>query len=161
MDGCCGVVCVYAPHEDVARITFFALFALQHRGQESAGIATADGKKLQVYTDMGLVSQVFDEDALSQLTGDIAIGHSRYSTRGSSQICNAQPIVVGKGSKAIAIAHNGNIVNADHLHEELSAQGYTFRTSTDSEVILNLIVSSHEKDVVNKIRYAMHPLQGA
>ncbi len=145
----CGIVGIYAPHEDVARLTFFALFALQHRGQESAGIATTDGKKLQVYADMGLVSQVFDEDALGQLTGDIAIGHSRYSTRGSSQICNAQPILVGKGSKAIAIAHNGNIVNAEHLHEELADQGYTFHTSTDSEVILNLIVSSPEKDVVN------------
>ncbi|MFC1977494.1 amidophosphoribosyltransferase [Chloroflexota bacterium] len=157
----CGIVGVYAPHEDVARLTFFALFALQHRGQESAGIATADGEKLQVYADMGLVSQVFDEDALGQLTGDIAIGHSRYSTRGSSQLSNAQPILVGKGSKAIAIAHNGNIVNAEHLHEELTAQGYPFNTSTDSEVILNLIISSPEKDLVDKIRYAMHRLQGA
>lgn len=157
----CAVVGVYAPNEDVARLTFFALFALQHRGQESSGIATTDGKKLQVYTDMGLVSQVFDEDSLSQLTGDIAIGHNRYSTRGSSQISNAQPIVVGKGSNAIAIAHNGNIVNADHLYEELSEQGYTFHSSTDTEVIANLIISSHETDWLGKIRYAMHRLQGA
>ncbi|MBI3930382.1 MAG: amidophosphoribosyltransferase [Chloroflexi bacterium] len=157
----CGVVGIYAPHEDVARLTFFALFALQHRGQESAGIATTDGKKLQIYADMGLVSQVFDEAALSQLTGDMAIGHSRYSTKGSSQISNAQPILAGKGSKAIAIAHNGNIVNAEHLHEELSEQGYTFHSSTDTEVILNLIISSPEKDLVDKIRYAMHRLQGS
>ena len=161
MHECCGVFGVYAPNEDVARLTFFALFALQHRGQESAGIATTDGKKTQVYAEMGLVSQVFDEDSLSQLTGHIAIGHSRYSTRGSSRATNVQPIVVGKGLNSITIAHNGNILNAEHLHEELSEQGYTFRTSTDTEVIANLIISSPEKDWVDKIRYAMHRLQGA
>jgi len=157
----CGVFGVYAPGEDVARLTFFALFALQHRGQESAGIATTNGKKLQVYANMGLVSQVFDEDSLSQLSGDIAIGHNRYSTRGSSRLTNAQPIVVGKGSNSIAIAHNGNIVNAEHLCEELSDQGYTFHTTTDTEVIANLILSSPEKNWVDRIRYAMHRLQGA
>ncbi len=161
MHECCAVVGVYAPNEDVARLTFFALFTLQHRGQESSGIATTDGKRLQVYAKMGLVSQVFDEDSLSHLTGDIAIGHNRYSTRGSSRIINVQPIVVGKGSNAIAIAHNGNIVNAEHLYEELSDHGYTFRSSTDTEVIANLIISSHEKDWVDKIRYAMRRLQGA
>ena len=161
MHECCGIVGIYAPGEDVARLTFFAQFALQHRGQESAGIATTDGKRLQVYADMGLVSQVFDEDSLSQLTGDIAIGHNRYSTRGSSRLSNAQPIVVGNDSSAIAIAHNGNIVNAQHLYEELSDHGYTFRSSTDTEVIANLIVSSPEKDLLGKIRYAMHRLQGA
>ena len=157
----CGVFGVYAPNEDVARLTFFALFALQHRGQESAGIATTDGKKLRVYAQMGLVSQVFSEDSLSKLTGDIAIGHNRYSTRGSSRAINVQPIVVGEGSNSIAIAHNGNIVNAEHLYGELSEQGYTFRTSTDTEVIANLILSSPEKNWVDKIRYAMHRLQGA
>jgi len=157
----CGVFGVYAPNEDVARLTFFALFALQHRGQESAGIATTDGKRLQVYAKMGLVSQVFSEDSLSQLTGDIAIGHNRYSTRGSSRVTNVQPIVVGKGSNTIAIAHNGNIVNAKPLYEELSDLGYTFHTSTDTEVIANLVLSSPEKDWVGKIRYAMHRLQGA
>ena len=157
----CGIVGVYAPNEDVARLTFFALFALQHRGQESAGIATADGKKIQIHADMGLISQVFDEDSLSQLTGNIAIGHNRYSTRGSSRASNVQPIIVGKGANAIAVAHNGNIVNAEHLFEELSDQGYTFRSSTDTEVIANLILSSTEKDWVDRIRYAMHRLQGA
>lgn len=161
MHECCGVTGVYAPNEDVARLTFFALFALQHRGQESAGIATTDGKKLQVHANMGLVSQVFDEEALSQLSGHIAIGHTRYSTKGSSRICNAQPIVVGEGSNVMAIAHNGNIVNAEHLYEELSSQGYTFSSSTDTEVIANLIISSPQKDWVGKIRYAMRRLQGA
>ena len=157
----CGVFGVYAPTEDVARLTFFALFALQHRGQESAGIATTDGKRLQVYAQMGLVSQVFDEHSLTHLTGDIAIGHNRYSTRGSSRVTNVQPIIVGEGKNALAIAHNGNIVNAEHLHQELSDQGYTFQTSTDTEVIANLILSSPEKRWEDKIRYAMHRLQGA
>ncbi len=157
----CGVFGVYAPGEDVARLTFFALFALQHRGQESAGIATTDGKRLQVYANMGLVSQVFSEDSLTQLTGDIAIGHNRYSTRGSSRITNVQPIVACKGSDEIAVAHNGNIINAEHLYKELADQGYTFRTSTDTEVIANLILSAGERDWVDRIRYAMHRLQGA
>jgi len=158
---CCGVFGVYAPGEDVARLTFFALFALQHRGQESAGIATASGKRLQVHADMGLVSQVFTEESLSQLGGHIAIGHNRYSTRGSSRVINAQPLLIGNGSNTIAIAHNGNIVNAEHLYQELSDMGYTFRTSTDTEIIANLILSSSEEDWVNRIRYAMHRLQGA
>jgi amidophosphoribosyltransferase len=157
----CGIFGIYAPGEDIARLTFFALFALQHRGQESAGIATTDGKRLQVYAKMGLVSQVFDEDSLSNLTGHIAIGHNRYSTRGSSRICNVQPIVVGKGSDALAIAHNGNITNAEPLYKELADNGYTFHTSTDTEVIANLIVSSPEKEWLGKIRYAMRRLQGA
>jgi amidophosphoribosyltransferase len=156
----CGVFGVYAPNEDVARLTFFALFALQHRGQESAGIATTDGTRLRIYAKMGLVSQVFSEDSLSRLTGDIAIGHNRYSTRGSSRPNNVQPIVVGKGPNTLAIAHNGNIINAEHLYTELSDQGYNFNTSTDSEVIANLIISSPEKKWVDRIRYAMHRLQG-
>ncbi|MFC2069589.1 amidophosphoribosyltransferase [Chloroflexota bacterium] len=157
----CGVVGIYAPGEDVARITFFALFALQHRGQESAGIATTDGKKLQIYTNMGLVSQVFDEEALSQLTGNIAIGHNRYSTRGSSRISNCQPIAVGNDPNILAVGNNGNIVNAENLYKSLTDQGYTFQSSTDTEVIANLILSSPEADWVDKIRYAMHRLQGA
>ncbi len=161
MHECCGVFGVYAPNEDVARLTFFALFALQHRGQESAGIATTNGKGLQVYAKMGLVSQVFSEDSLTRLSGDIAIGHNRYSTRGSSRVINVQPIIVGSGSNTMGIAHNGNIVNAEHLYQELSEQGYTFHTSTDSEVIANLILSAPDKDWVDKIRYAMHRLQGA
>jgi len=156
----CAVVGVYACGEDVARITFFALFALQHRGQESSGIATADGEEIRNYADMGLVTQVFNEDSLSRLTGYIAVGHNRYSTSGSSQVCNVQPILVGGAPDTIAIAHNGNIVNAIHLHEELSDMGYSFNTSTDTEVIANLIISSPEKDMVDKIKYAMRRLQG-
>jgi len=157
----CGIFGVYAPGEDVARITFFALFALQHRGQESAGIATSDGKKIQVFARMGLVSQVFDEESLSQLTGNIAIGHNRYSTTGASRICNAQPIVVGSGENLMAVAHNGNIVNSAHLYKELSEKGYTFNSTTDSEVIANLIHSAPGSDYTEKIRHAMRRIQGA
>jgi amidophosphoribosyltransferase len=157
----CGIFGVYAPGEDVARITFFALFALQHRGQESAGIATSDGKKIQLFARMGLVSQVFDEEALSGLTGNIAIGHNRYSTTGSSRICNAQPIIVGNGEDVMAVAHNGNIVNSQHLFQELSDKGYTFTSSTDSEVIANMIHSAPGQDWLEKIRFAMHRIKGA
>jgi amidophosphoribosyltransferase len=157
----CGIFGVYAPGEDVARITFFGLFALQHRGQESAGIATSDGKKIQVFARMGLVSQVFDEESLSQLRGNIAIGHNRYSTTGSSRVCNAQPIVIGEGDNVMAIAHNGNIVNSAHLYKELTEKGYTFTSSTDSEVIGKLIHSSPGRDWLDKIRYAMHRVRGA
>jgi len=157
----CGVFGVYYPGEDVARLTYFALFALQHRGQESAGIAVADGKRMEVAGGMGLVSHVFTEETLTGLVGHIAIGHNRYSTRGSSRIANVQPFIAGQGDSALAIAHNGNIVNAEHLHEELVQEGQTFHTSTDTEVIANLIISSPEKEWVDRIRYAMHRLQGA
>ncbi len=157
----CGVFGIYSPNEDVARLTFFALFALQHRGQESSGIATADGRKIRVHTGMGRVSNVFSEDSLSHLGGHIAIGHNRYSTAGSSRVGNAQPIVVGDGASAIAIAHNGNIINATYLYEELAEQGYTFQSSTDTEVIANLVLSCPGKSWVDRIRYAMRRLQGA
>lgn len=157
----CGVFGIYAPGEDIARLTFFALFALQHRGQESAGIATTDGCRIQVFARMGLVSHVFNEEALSGLTGHIAIGHNRYSTTGSNRSQNVQPIIVGTDNNMLAIAHNGNITNAEPLYRELSAQGYVFNTSTDTEVIANLILSSPEKDWVGRIRYAMRRLEGA
>ena len=157
----CGVFGIYCPGEDVARLTFFALFALQHRGQESAGIATSDGKKIQFYGDMGLVSQVFDENSLGQLTGHIAIGHNRYSTTGSSRRINIQPVLLGIGVDNIALAHNGNIVNSEHLFHELCDQGYNFHTSTDTEVIGNLILSAPATDWIERIKYAMRRLQGA
>ena len=157
----CAVFGVYAPNEDVARLTFFGLFALQHRGQESSGIATADGKKISLYANMGLVSHVFSEESLCQLRGHIAIGHNRYSTAGSSKICNAQPIIVGSGPDQMAIAHNGNIVNATYLYHELCNQGYDFQTTTDTEVIANLIHASYGSNWVSKIRSAMNRLQGA
>jgi amidophosphoribosyltransferase len=157
----CGIFGVYAPDEDIARLTYFALFALQHRGQESAGIATSDGKRIQVHARMGVVTQVFDEDSLSRLTGHIAIGHNRYSTTGSSRACNAQPLLAGSGDDMLAIAHNGNITNAGPLYQEISDNGHPFQSTTDSEVIAELILASKEKDWLGKIRNATRRLQGA
>jgi len=157
----CGIFGIYAPGVDVARITFFALYALQHRGQESAGIATAEGSKIYIHTDMGLVSQVFTEDDLVRLKGNIAIGHNRYSTTGSSVLCNAQPVMVGTTEARLALGHNGNIINSRTLRMELEEKGFTFNSSTDSEVIANLILSAPEKDIEAKIKYALRRLQGA
>lgn len=157
----CGIFGVYAPKEDVARLTFYALFALQHRGQESSGIATTSGEGIWLHTGMGLVSHVFDEAALGRLPGTMAIGHNRYSTAGSSRLANAQPIVVEGPLGKIALAHNGNIVNAQSLQQELTEKGYHFNTSTDSEVIARLILDSPGSDWVEKISHAMQRLQGA
>ncbi len=157
----CALFGVYAPDEDVSRLTYFGLFAQQHRGQESSGIATADGKQIYCYAKMGLVSQVFDEDVLSRLCGYIAIGHNRYSTTGSSRACNAQPLIVEGPAGKIALAHNGNIVNAKELRQQLEEQGFVFTTTTDSEVIAYLILSAPQKSWVERIRYAMKRLIGA
>ena len=117
----CGVFGVYSPHEDVARIAFYGLYALQHRGQESAGIASANDRRLYVKTGMGLVSQVFDEDDLSSLPGKMAIGHNRYSTTGSSGAENAQPCEIEVNGNALALGHNGNLVNAEVLRSATSS----------------------------------------
>src|SRR5579872_2636802 len=135
----CGVFGIFAPGEEVARITFFGLFALQHRGQESAGIAVSDGRTLRIHKDMGLVTQVFDEDVIQSLPGISAIGHTRYSTTGSSILCNAQPLASASRAGDIAVAHNGNLVNTASLRAELEAEGCTFETSNDSEVIAQLL----------------------
>ncbi len=157
----CGVFGIYAPGEDVARLSYFALFALQHRGQESAGIATSNHHSISLHADMGLVSQVFDEHILSHLKGNIAIGHNRYSTTGSSHSANAQPIIVSSPLGDIALGHNGNLINAGYLRSELESQGYVFNSTTDSEVIAHLLASAPGNDIVEKMRYTMNRLQGA
>ncbi|MBW4614257.1 MAG: amidophosphoribosyltransferase [Desmonostoc vinosum HA7617-LM4] len=131
----CGVFGIYAPKEDVAKLTYFGLYALQHRGQESAGIATFAGDQVHLHKDMGLVSQVFNESNLSQLPGDLAIGHTRYSTTGSSRRVNAQPAVVETRLGSLALSHNGNLVNTVQLREELLKNKCNLVTSTDSEMI--------------------------
>ncbi len=161
MKECCALFGVFAPGEDVSRITYFGLYSLQHRGQESSGIATADGRRIQLYTKTGLVSQVYNEDILGQLLGNIAIGHNRYSTTGSSSPANAQPILVESPAGKLALAHNGNIVNAQYLRTELEDGHRTFTTGTDSEVIAHLVLSSTKGSWVDRIRYAMNRLEGA
>lgn len=157
----CGVFGIYAPGVDVARTTFFGLHALQHRGQESAGIATSDGERLRVHTGMGLVAQVFDEEALAPLTGFLAVGHTRYSTTGSSRLVNAQPILATGDLGQIALAHNGNVINSGYLRNELEARGCVFHGSSDSEAIAHLIATSYGETWVDKIQSAMRRLQGA
>src|SRR4051812_23935108 len=151
----CGVFGVFAPDRDVARLSYFGLFALQHRGQESAGIAVSEAGRLTALRDLGLVTQVFDEQKLHGLRGQIAIGHTRYSTTGSSQWSNAQPLVQHGGVRTVSLGHNGNLVNAHALRDELSAAGLTLRATSDTEVIAALIANdeaSLDDAVVNTMR---------
>ena len=157
----CGIFGVYAPGLDVARITFFGLHSLQHRGQESAGIATTDGEHFFIETGMGLVSHVFNEKRLGRLAGHIAIGHTRYSTTGSSQLVNAQPFLVDGSLGEMALGHNGNVVNAGFLRDELAAAGCQFSTGSDSEVIAWLIARSPGATWVERIQRACKRLSGA
>ncbi len=157
----CGVFGAYAPGEDVARLTFFGLYALQHRGQESAGIATTDGEQLHLYARMGLVSQVFHEEALTALPGYAAVGHTRYSTTGSSVEGNAQPIVAESPIGRIAVAHNGNVINADLLRADLEAQGVEFRGTSDTEVVAELLVGAPGVSWEERIAHVMRRLNGA
>lgn len=157
----CGVFGVHAPGEDVARLTFYGLYALQHRGQESAGIATTNGTDIHLRTGMGLVSQVFDEEDLGFLSGHIAIGHTRYSTTGSSRIANAQPFRIDGPNGALALGHNGNVINVDLLRSGLEEQGHEFTTSTDSEVIARLLALAPGNSWEERFADVMRRLQGA
>jgi amidophosphoribosyltransferase len=150
----CGVFGIRSDERDVARISYFGLFALQHRGQESAGIAVSDDGRLTVLRDMGLVAQVFTEQKLRGLQGEVAIGHTRYSTTGSTHWANAQPLIHHGSARTVALGHNGNLVNASELREELAAAGVGLRTTSDTEVIAALIANDHsplEQAAVNTI----------
>ncbi len=157
----CGLFGIYAPGEDAARLTYFGLFALQHRGQESAGIAVSDGSTVRMYKDLGLVTRVFSEPILQSLRGHIAVGHTRYSTTGSSTLRNVQPLACPTLDGNIAIAHNGNLVNAHHLRAALEKEGEVFETTNDSEVILRLIARAYRGDMVAAIRAMMRQVRGA
>ena len=157
----CGIVGAYLPGEDAARTTYFGLHALQHRGQESAGIATGDGTKIECRTAMGLITQAFDEEDLTLLPGHLGIGHTRYSTTGRSSIENSQPIFSRGSGVEIALAHNGNIVNARQLRSELESWGAEFTSTSDSEVIAHLLTHAPPATLEERIVYAMGRLQGA
>ena len=146
---------------DVARLTYFGLFALQHRGQESAGMMVSDGEHLKWYKEMGLVNQIFDERVLSQLQGYIAIGHTRYSTTGSSILRNAQPLHCAWGDGSVAVAHNGNLINTEELRAEMESQGVVFETTNDSEVIARMIATQQDKSLEDAIAHTMGRLRGA
>jgi amidophosphoribosyltransferase len=156
----CGVFGVYAPGRDVARLAYFGLYALQHRGQESAGIATCEGGHITTLRDTGLVSQVFDEEKLRALEGDMAIGHVRYSTTGGGSWENTQPVWRDDG-REVALAHNGNLTNAVELHDELRERGLRFRGSSDSEVIAALLSVEEARPIENAVQAVMPRLEGA
>jgi amidophosphoribosyltransferase len=156
----CGVFGVYAPDSDVARLAYFALYALQHRGQESAGIATTESGHIMTVRDLGLVSQVFDEEKLRALQGEMAIGHVRYSTTGSSAWENAQP-VWRSDRRQVALAHNGNLINAVELHAQLSDQGVQFRGTSDSEIIAALLSTHPAERIEDALAEVVPQLEGA
>lgn len=156
----CGVFGIVAAGEDVARLTFFGLYALQHRGQESAGIATCDGHKVYVHKGMGLVAQVFNEDTLRRLRGFMAIGHTRYSTTGNPALRNAQPYVIETALGPLAVAHNGNLTNAPQLRRALLQRGVGLSSSSDTEVITQMLAGGHG-DWIARLRAFMAQAEGA
>jgi amidophosphoribosyltransferase len=156
----CGVVAIHG-HPAAARQAYLGLYALQHRGQESAGIATADGSHLANIKGMGLVSEIFTDEVLAKLPGSMAIGHTRYSTTGDSALLNAQPIRVDSTKGLIAIAHNGNLVNLGNLRARLERDGAYFQTTSDSEIIVQLIAHSHAGTLVDAIADSLSQVEGA
>jgi amidophosphoribosyltransferase len=156
----CGVVAIFA-HPEAEKLAYLGLHALQHRGQESAGIVTSDGLTSRVHKAMGTVADIFTEDVLSKIRGTLAIGHTRYSTAGDSALLNAQPILVQSNKGSIAVAHNGNLVNAMEVRGRLERQGSIFQTNSDTEVIVHLIALSHEHTLPEAIADALRSVEGA
>jgi len=156
----CGIFAIYG-HVDTARLTYFGLYALQHRGQESAGISVADGRLMRHHKGMGLVSEIFSEDILASLEGHLGIGHVRYSTTGSSILVNAQPFCITHSGCSLAIAHNGNLVNAHNLRCELEQRGSIFQTTMDSEVIVHLIARKLVRGLEEALIDALSEIKGA
>ncbi|HXW93690.1 MAG TPA: amidophosphoribosyltransferase [Terriglobales bacterium] len=156
----CGVVAICA-HPEAEKLAYLGLHALQHRGQESAGIVTSDGQALHMHKGMGLVADIFREDVLGKLHGSLAIGHTRYSTAGDSALLNAQPIRVQSNKGTIALAHNGNLVNAGEIRSQLESQGSIFQTNSDTEVIVHLIARSKEPGLLEAMADALRQVEGA
>lgn len=156
----CGIMGVYN-HPEAANLTYLGLYAMQHRGQEGAGIVSSDGKRLYPVRSMGLVADIFSEEVLAKLKGISAIGHVRYSTTGGSELRNTQPIVVDYSRGGIALAHNGNLVNADIIRSELEAYGSIFQSTNDSEVIVHLLATSKLNSLTDRIIDALSRVKGA
>ena len=156
----CGVVAIYA-NPEAEKLAYLGLHALQHRGQESAGIVTSDGMTLHLHKAMGLVADIFGGEALEKLRGTLAIGHTRYSTAGDSALLNAQPIMVQSNKGMMALAHNGNLVNAPEIRQKLEAQGSIFQTNSDTEVIVHLIALSKEQTLPEAMADALRRVEGA
>src|SRR5215207_11464210 len=156
----CGVFGIHG-HSEAANLTYLGLYALQHRGQESAGIAASDGVQIRVSKGMGYVNEAFDSDTLGKLPGSIAVGHVRYSTAGESRLANAQPIVVDSVHGQIAVAHNGNLVNAGEVRDALVRDGAIFQTNSDTEVVVHLFARSKAKGADGAIVEAISQVRGA
>jgi amidophosphoribosyltransferase len=156
----CGVCGIFG-HPYAAKITYFGLYSLQHRGQESAGIVVSDGEQIRQHKGMGLVPEVFSEEDLSQLEGRLAVGHVRYSTTGASNIVNAQPFVATHRGATMAVAHNGNLVNIRSLRNELEEQGSVFQSTMDSEVVVHLMARCRDQDLEHSIVEAFRQIKGA
>jgi amidophosphoribosyltransferase len=156
----CGVVAIYG-HPEASKLAYLGLYALQHRGQESAGISTSDGNQIHTHKAMGHVADIFTNKVLAELPGDHAIGHTRYSTAGDTVVLNAQPFSVACSKGLIAVAHNGNITNAQELRRDLEARGAIFQASSDTEVILHLVAHSSERTLAGALRDALLQLEGA
>ena len=157
----CGVLAIYAPHEEVASMTYFGLYALQHRGQEAAGIAIANGQQINMHKGLGLVSQVFNPQNLSQLSGHLAIGHTRYSTTGSSSLRNAQPFLIDTQYGELALAHNGNLTNAQYLRSELLKHGIGLSMTSDSGVMAMMLAGSQGDNWEERLQNTMPKWAGA
>ena len=156
----CGVFAVFG-HPEAAKLTYLGLYALQHRGQESAGIAATDGKELRHHRGMGQVAEVFTESVMSTLPGRAAIGHTRYSTAGDTALVNAQPLVVACNKGPVALGHNGNLVNAEQVRRRLESSGSIFQTTSDTEVILHLLAQSRKDTLAEAIPEALRMVEGA
>jgi amidophosphoribosyltransferase len=156
----CGVFAIYG-HQEAAKLTYFGLYALQHRGQESAGIVVSDRNCVMEYKAMGLVPDIFDEQILKKLKGDVALGHVRYSTTGSSLIVNAQPFRIQHAGRTLAIAHNGNLVNSRQIRTELEESGSIFQTSMDTEIVLHLVAKSMKMGLEQAMLQTMRQVRGA
>ncbi len=156
----CGVFGIWG-HPEAAKLAYLGLYGLQHRGQESAGISTSDGERISTHKAMGLVNDVFTEPVLAELAGEVAIGHTRYSTAGDSALLNAQPFTVECNKGQIALAHNGNLTNAIELRRELDAAGSIFQGTSDTEVILHLVARSRERTLAAALREALLEVEGA
>ncbi|MBF0292377.1 MAG: class II glutamine amidotransferase, partial [Nitrospinae bacterium] len=156
----CAVMAVYG-HQEAANLTYLGLYALQHRGQESSGIVSSDGTRHTAQIGMGLVSEIFDEQKINTLTGHLAVGHNRYSTQGESELRNAQPLSIMYHNGPLALAHNGNLINAKTLREQLEKEGSIFRSTMDSEVIIHLIAKSRKTRLVDQVVDALSHVKGA
>src|ERR1700674_753362 len=156
----CGIFAIYG-HPEASKLAYLGLYALQHRGQESAGICTSDGAEVYIHKSMGHVADIFTSPVLASLPGELAIGHTRYSTAGDTVLLNAQPFSVACNKGRVAVAHNGNITNAGELRRELESEGSILQASSDTEVILHLVARSRERTLSAALREALLQLEGA